>query len=100
MMRVRFCEPVPHDLVHVLQLPKGANLQPRGHWCELHERVSALCEHAAPPKRGARLMRERLCKPRPHDLVHVLQPRKGPSLQPRGHWCVLQERVSSRYGQT
>ena len=37
----------------------------------MHARVSALCGHALPPKRGCVSVRTRLCEPVPHDLVHV-----------------------------
>jgi hypothetical protein len=41
--RLRFCEPVPHDLVQVDQaaLEKAEYAQSTGHACVLHERVSA-----------------------------------------------------------
>jgi len=40
--RLRCCEPVPHDLVHVDQLLNLPTAQSTGQLCLLHVRVSAL----------------------------------------------------------
>ena len=39
--RLRDCEPVPHDLVHVDHAPKASLVQSAEHVCALHARVSA-----------------------------------------------------------
>ena len=97
-VRERDCAPVPHDLVHVVQAPKVATWQSAGHVCALHARVSAECGHAAPPFTGAAFVRERLCAPVPHDLVHVVHTLKLPSTQSTGQLCALHERVSASCG--
>ena len=99
-VRERDCAPVPHDLVHVVQAPKVATWQSAGHVCALHARVSAECGHAAPPFTGAAFVRERLCAPAPHDLVHVVHTLKLPSTQSTGQPCALQLRVSAECGHT
>jgi len=81
--RLRFCEPVPHDLVHVDQAPKPSVTQSVAHAAVLHARVSAECGHATPPSVGSTVARLRHCEPVPHDLVHVDQASKaGHALPP------------------
>ena len=57
--RLRDCEPVPHDLVHVDHAPKVPVTQSVAQGASLHARVSAECAHASPPKLGAVLVRLR-----------------------------------------
>jgi hypothetical protein len=71
--RLRFCEPVPHDLVQVDQAPKVGTTQSTGHAWALHARVSAECGHALPPYMGSVVERLRFCEPPPHDLVQEVQ---------------------------
>jgi hypothetical protein len=98
MLRLRDCEPVPHDLVQVVQALKAEVAQWIGHGPWLHARVSALCGQAAPPNCGATLVRERLWTPVPHDLVQVVQALKAPTPQSTGHAAALQLRVSALCG--
>ena len=66
----------------------------------MHLRVSTLCGHFIPPKRGAVCVRERCWKPPPHDLVHVLHlPKYGVTMQSFGQCCELQLRASFWCGQ-
>jgi hypothetical protein len=51
--RERDCEPVPHDLVHLVQALKARTVQWIGHGPWLHGRVSVTCGQATPPKRGS-----------------------------------------------
>jgi hypothetical protein len=67
--RLRFCEPVPHDLVQVDQAAHAAPTQSTAHACVLQARVSAECGHALPPNVGSTVARLRFCEPVPHDLV-------------------------------
>jgi hypothetical protein len=50
--RERDCEPVPHDLVHVVQALKALATQWIGHGPWLHGLVSAPCGHFLPPFSG------------------------------------------------
>ena len=52
LARLRFCEPVPHDLVQVDHAPNAPTTQSVGQACALQVRVSADCGHAAPPLIG------------------------------------------------
>jgi len=88
--RLRFCEPVPHDLVHVDQAPKPSVTQSVAHAAVLHARVSAECGHATPPSVGSTVARLRHCEPVPHDLVHVAQASKAGTTQSVAHAWVLQ----------
>ena len=71
--RLRLCEPVPHDLVQVDQALKADTTQLTAHGCELHERTSELCGHAAPPNVGATCERLRFCQEMPQETGHVDQ---------------------------
>ena len=51
--RLRFCEPVPHDLVQVDQAPKPRVTQLAAHSTVLQARVSAVWPEALPPKVGS-----------------------------------------------
>ena len=73
MARLRFCEPVPHDVLHAVQAENVPMTQSAAHGCALQPRVSAACGHALPPFCGAVVERLRVCEPPPHDLVHVDQ---------------------------
>ena len=98
--RLRLCEPVPHDLVQVDQALKADTTQLTAHGCELHERTSELCGHAAPPNVGATCERLRFCQDVPQETGHVDQALKVPIAQSMAHVWLLQLRVSSRYGHT
>jgi hypothetical protein len=98
--RLRDCEPVPHDLVQVVQAPKAEASQWIGHGPALQARVSALCGQAAPPSTGSTLVRERLWTPAPHVVLQALQADgKTPGTQSTGQACVLHDAASSRCGQ-
>jgi phosphohistidine phosphatase SixA len=47
--RERDCEPVPHDLVHVVQALKARTVQWIGHGPWLQTCVSSVCGHSLPP---------------------------------------------------
>ena len=98
--RLRFCEPVPHDFVHVDHAPNAGTAQSTAHDCSLQARVSAECGHALPPSVGATVARLRFCEPVPHDFVHVDHAPNAGTTQSVAHDCSLQTRVSSRYGHT
>ena len=83
-VRLRLCEPLPHDLVQVVHEPQRLTVPSVGQECLLHARVSAECGHALPPKRGSTVRRVRLCEPEPHDLVHVVHRPKLKTLQLTG----------------
>ena len=99
--RLRSCEPVPHDLVHVDQAPQDAITQFKAQLCVLHARDSSVCGHALPPFFGSTWLRLRCCEPVPHDAVHVDQASQIVlTTQSSAHAAVLHARVSSRYGHT
>ena len=100
VLRLRFCEPLPHDFVHVDHAPNAPTAQSMGHACVLQRRVSAECGHALPPLDGAEVLRVRFCEPSPHDFVHVDHVPNAPTAQSVEHACALQARVSFRYGHT
>ena len=94
-LRARFCEPMPHERVHVDQALQPLVTQFVGQASVLQARVSALCGQALPPKRGSVVERERLWLPVPHDLVQVVQAPNLPSkTQLTGQTCSLHARVS------
>ena len=99
-MRVRDCEPDPHDAEQVVQLPQVCASQSTAQGAALQLRVSSECAHAAPPKRGSVVTRVRVCEPPPHDRVHVLQACQSSTTQSAAHACSLHGRVSLKYGQT
>jgi hypothetical protein len=99
-VRVRDWLPAPHDLVQVLQLVNSSASQAIGQSCPLQSCVSDRCGQALPPLVGSVCTRERLWLPPSHDLVHVLHAENAPSTQSVAHGCVLQLRVSARYGHT
>jgi hypothetical protein len=99
MVRLRDCEPVPHDVVQAVQAPKAEVAQWIGHGPWLHDAVSAVCGQAAPPNCGCTTVRARLLKPAPHDVVHVLNTPKAGALQSIGQLWALQLRVSALCGQ-
>ena len=77
VVRLRFCEPKPHDLEQLVQASKVSTVQSTGQKCTLQSRVSVECGQAAPPNRGATVVRARCCEPAPHNLVqasHADQP--------------------------
>ena len=98
-VRLRFCEPVPHDLVQVDQAIQDPTPQSAAHTWVLHARVSAECGHAAPPLEGSTVARLRLCEPVPHDFEHVDQRAKLFTTQLTGHACSLHWRASLSCGQ-
>ena len=97
-LRDRDCEPVPHDLVHVVQALKADVSQWIGHGPSVHACVSLVCGHAAPPFTGATLVRERDCTPAAHVVEHTVQLLKPPTWQSTAHACALHERVSALCG--
>ena len=44
-VRVRCCEPAPHDVVHVDHAPNAPSTQSTAHACSLHARVSSKYGH-------------------------------------------------------
>jgi hypothetical protein len=98
MLRLRLCEPVPHDLVHTVQAENAEVVQCTGQGPWLHVFVSRECGHAAPPNLGSTVVRLRDVKPAAHDVVQVDQLEKLPTAQLTGHACTLQARVSAECG--
>ena len=94
-LRLRDCEPAPHDLVHVDQLENALVAQCTAHSSVLHACVSAECGHAVPPLLGSVCARLRVCEPPPHDLVHVDHAPKLSVTQSTAHACLLQSAASS-----
>ena len=54
MERDRFCEPPPHDFVHVVHTLQRPTEQSDGHAWALQGRVSLPCGHGIPPFSGWR----------------------------------------------
>ena len=77
LVRLRDVEPVPHDLVHVLQALNEPTTQFTAHKAVLQARVSAACGHTTPPFTASTRVRLRLCEPVPHDRVQVDQAPKA-----------------------
>jgi hypothetical protein len=89
--------------VHVLHCDdeNASYLQSTAQPCVLQSCVSMSCGHALPPSVGSVCTRERLWLPPSHDTVHVLHAVHVMSItQSAAHGCVLQSRVSARYGHT
>jgi len=100
VLRERDCEPVSHDLVHVVHGFHAFTTQFFGQLCLLHERVSDRYGHRYPPWRAANTIeRERDCWPVPQDLVQVVQALKALVMQCTGHGPWLQTWVSAVCGQ-
>ena len=103
-MRLRVCDPVPHDMVQTDHPPHWACLlvvsQSSAQHLLLHSRVSVANGHAYPPSLWADVTeRERLWRPPvPHDLVHGLHALNADIWQCVAQFILLQLRVSSRYG--
>lgn len=97
-VRLRCCDPVPHDFVQVDQAVQDSTVQSTAHAWVLQARVSAECGHAAPPNVGWTVARLRFCDPVPHDFVQVDQTVQAGVTQSMGHAWVLQARVSAECG--
>ena len=93
-VRLRDCAPWPHDLVQAVQAEKVLVAQCTGHGPWLQAWVSAVCGHAAPPKRGCTTARLRRCEPAAHEVVHVDHWPKLGYAQSIGQLWPLQVRVS------
>ena len=93
--RLRDCEPPPHDLVHVDQLPRLSSTQSVAHAWLLHACVSSACGQASPPFWGGVWVRLRFCEPPPHDLVHADQAAQSLETQLAGQAWLLHVRDSS-----
>jgi hypothetical protein len=92
--RLRFCKPVPQDLVHADQLTQVGTMQSTAQEKMLQVRVSAECGHAEPPFMGSIVARLRCCEPEPHDFVHGDQAFQAGTTQLIGHAWRLHGRVS------
>jgi hypothetical protein len=99
-VRLRLCEPVPHDLVQVDQAVNGVCTQAVGHACVLQACVSSECGQILPPNEGGLTERLRFIEPVPHDWVQVDQAPRPEYSQSMAHGFALQLRVSARYGHT
>jgi hypothetical protein len=97
---VRLWLPVPHDLVHAVHAVKAETAQCTAHGPTEQSATSLSAGQAAPPNCGAVCVRVRDVVPPPHDFVHVEYVPHAPMMQSTGHACVLQARVSARYGHT
>ena len=101
MVRVRDCEPVPHDLLHVEYAELHSdNTQSTGHACVLHVCTSVSSGQATPPcMLAVTTVRVRDCEPVPHVLLHVVYDADHwLTTQSTGQACVLQSIVSDRAG--
>jgi len=99
MTRVRLCVPVPQDFVHVVKAVQLPMTHSVGHGFSLQLRVSSRYGQAYPPCWcAATWLRDRLCVPVSQLAVHVVQAEKDDTEQCTGQACVLQLRVSFRYG--
>ena len=99
MLRNRLWTPEPHDLVHADHALNSDTTQCPAQSCVLQSRVSSRYGHALPPNCAAVVtLRDLDCDPVPHDLVHVVHAVKLDTTQCTGQLCVLQGRVSLRYG--
>jgi hypothetical protein len=92
-VRERDCEPVPHDLVHVVHALNALTVQWIGQgvpqvW------ASWRCGQCLPPFSGCRSERLRVCTPTPHETVHVVHGFQLPMMQSMAHVLVLHARVS------
>lgn len=98
--RVRLCTPASHVLLQALHTEgKTPALQSTAQQCVLHARVSALCGHALPPKRGAVMARVRRWTPPLHDAEHAVHaPNDAPTTQSSGQSVSLHARVSDECG--
>ena len=85
MERLRCCEPMPHELVHAVQVENDDTTQSVEHAWLLQERASSACGQALPPKVGCAMTRLRFCEPVPHVLVHADQLLKVPWSQSMAH---------------
>ena len=96
-MRVRSCEPPPHDREHADQAPNAERTQSTGHASVLHACVALSGGHAMPPCAAA-VDTERVCvcEPPPHDTEHVDHAENAVTTQCTGHVTTLQARVSLR----
>jgi hypothetical protein len=96
--RERDCEPVPHDLVHVVQALKARTVQWIGHGPCVHTTFWVAGGHVLPPWRGCWRLRVRDFSPLPHDLLHWPKAPHWPTTQSVGHVCGLQARASLSCG--
>jgi xanthine dehydrogenase iron-sulfur cluster and FAD-binding subunit A len=87
--RLRCCEPVPHDLVLLVQALKAEVAQCTGHEPCVHACVSVACGHTVPPLVGCTNVRERLWKPARQDALHVPHAVQEPMTHGVAHVCVL-----------
>jgi hypothetical protein len=98
-VRERICVPVPHERVHVVHDDHCLTYPLSGQACWLQGRVSCVCAHFLPPKRGCVQARVRFCEPLPHDFVQVLQAAQAPTEPSIGQACLLHDRASFSCGQ-
>ena len=100
MLRLRVCEPVPHDRLHDDQALNSLTTQCSGHGPCVHGSVSAATGHARPPHVGCVMTRERVRWPTPHVRLQALQSSSVNAgyEQSTGQQCVLHARVSSLWG--
>jgi hypothetical protein len=96
--RVRTDEPVPHDLLQGSQLPQLPIVQSTAHSWLLQSLSTRVDPQALPPDVGGVFVRERVCVPVPQEAVHEVHADHMSSVQSVAHGCVLQSRVSARYG--
>jgi hypothetical protein len=98
--RERLWLPLPHDTVHVLQAENDSMTQSVAHSNSLQFWSWNVGPAALPPFSGVEADRVRLCVPPPHETEHVTQAPQAVWTASEAHACVLQSRVSARYGHT
>ena len=100
VLRVRCCEPPPHDSEQGAHEPQSDTAQSMGHVPVPHDCVSDRVGQATPPCWATvATLRERDCVPPPHVFVQVVHGEKLDTTQSTGQSAVPQERSSRNAGQ-
>ena len=87
VLRLRFCEPPPHDLVHVDHALKAETAQSMGQGKVLQLLVSFANGHATPPYVGCTTARVRDIQPSPpHEAEQADQALNAGTMQSVGHF--------------
>ena len=99
--RLRFCEPVPHDRVQVVQAPNAGTTQSTGQlWVLQAALLDVEPTHALPPKARPTQLRVRDWEPVPQDLSHLPKLPQEDQVPSIGHESRLQACFSARNGHT
>ena len=97
--RDRCCEPPSHVALQAVHWPQAATTQSSGHSAALHVCTSDRNGQAYPPLEACvATLRDRVCAPPPHVVVHVSQPLHCVTTQCAGHTPSSQDCVSVMSG--